>query len=73
MNDNPNYKAAFTELQEIVSEIERGEISVDELSQKVKRASYLISICKNKLTTTEADVNKILHELETSANPIADE
>ncbi len=73
MNDNPSYKAAFTELQEIVSEIERGEISVDELSQKVKRASYLISICKNKLTTTEADVNKILHELETSANPITDE
>jgi Exonuclease VII small subunit. len=65
MNENPNYKEAFEELQEIVSEIEQGEISVDELSQKVKRASRLINICKSKLTTTEEDVNKILRELDT--------
>jgi len=68
MNDNPNYKEAFEELQEIVTEIEQGEISVDELSQKVKRASRLISICKNKLATTEEDVNKILRELDTATD-----
>lgn len=62
-----NYTEAFEELQEIVSEIEQGEISVDELSQKVKRAAQLIKICKSKLTTTEADVNKILKELDASA------
>jgi len=37
---------------------------VDELSEKVKRAALLIKICKQKLTTTEEDVNKILKELE---------
>jgi len=58
------YTAAFEELQEIVNEIEQGEISVDELSAKVKRASVLIKICKTKLTTTEEDVQKILTELE---------
>lgn len=58
------YTAAFDELQEIVNEIEQGEISVDELSAKVKRASVLIKICKTKLTTTEEDVQKILKELE---------
>jgi exodeoxyribonuclease VII small subunit len=58
------YTKAFEELQEIVSEIERGEISVDVLSEKVKRASELIKICKAKLTTTESDVGKILKELE---------
>jgi exodeoxyribonuclease VII small subunit len=66
-NDNPKYTEAFEELQEIVSEIEQGEISVDELSQKVKRASHLIRICKNKLTTTEEDVNQILRELDTAS------
>lgn len=62
--DTPNYSEAFKELQEIVSEIEQGEISVDELSEKVKRASFLITICKNKLSTTEEDVNQILRELD---------
>jgi exodeoxyribonuclease VII small subunit len=64
MSDNLNYTAAFEELQKIVSEIEQGTISVDELSEKVKRASQLIKICKLKLTDTEEDVNKILKELE---------
>lgn len=62
--DAPNYTEAFEELQEIVTEIEEGEISVDELSEKVKRASQLIKICKNKLATTEEDVNQILQELD---------
>ena len=64
MNENPNYKEAFDELQIIVAEIEGGSISVDELSLKVKRAALLIKICKNKLTATEEDVNNILKELE---------
>ena len=66
MNDNPNYADAFDELQQIVSEIEEGQISVDELSEKVKRAALLIKICKTKLTSTEEDVNKILKDLEGS-------
>ena len=64
MADQINYSDAFEELQRIVTEIEHGEISVDELSQKVKRATELIKICKTKLTTTEEDVNKILKDLE---------
>ncbi len=64
MSDFPNYTEAFDELQQIVSEIEDGQISVDELSQKVKRAAFLINICKSKLSSTEEDVNKILKELD---------
>lgn len=64
MSAEINYTEAFEELQRIVSEIEQGEISVDELSEKVKRAAFLINICKTKLSTTEADVSKILRELD---------
>jgi exodeoxyribonuclease VII small subunit len=67
MSNKPTYTEAFEELQEIVSEIEQGEISVDELSAKVKRAALLIKICKDKLTTTEEDVSKILSELDNTA------
>ncbi|TAM98367.1 MAG: exodeoxyribonuclease VII small subunit [Chitinophagaceae bacterium] len=64
MSETVDYTEAFNELQEIVAEIEEGEISVDELSAKVKRAAQLIKICRKKLTSTEEDVHKILKELE---------
>jgi exodeoxyribonuclease VII small subunit len=64
MKDKITYTDAFEELQTIVTEIEAGEISVDELAEKVKRAAELIRICKAKLTSTEEDVNQILKELE---------
>jgi exodeoxyribonuclease VII small subunit len=72
MPEKITYTEAFEELQGIVSEIEQGEISVDELSEKVKRATQLIKVCRAKLTTTEEDVTKILKELENSTMPSED-
>lgn len=66
MNEQPTYAQAFEELQQIVSEIEEGHISVDELSEKVKRAALLIKVCKEKLTSTEEDVSKILKDLDSA-------
>ncbi len=68
MSKEPNYTEAFEELREIVSEMEQGEISVDELSEKVKRAAILIKICQAKLASTEEDVASILKELEKSTD-----
>jgi exodeoxyribonuclease VII small subunit len=62
--ENNSYTADFEELQEIVREMEDGEITVDELAVKVKRAAELIKRCKQKLVSTEEDVNQILKELE---------
>lgn len=59
-----SYNKAFEELKEIVNELEKGEVSVDGLFDKVKRAYELISVCKNKLKTTEMNINDILNELE---------
>lgn len=70
--NNISYTDAYEELQEIVSAIEEGEISVDELSQKVKRAALLIKICKSKLSATEEDVSKILKELESPSDKETD-
>jgi exodeoxyribonuclease VII small subunit len=64
MKEEIKYTEAFEELQTIVREIEEGEISIDDLSQKVKRAALLIQICKEKLSSTEEDVQAILKELE---------
>ena len=40
MTKEIKYAAAFEELQQIVADIEDGEITVDELSIKVKRAFW---------------------------------
>jgi exodeoxyribonuclease VII small subunit len=59
-----SYSLAFEELQRIVTEMERGDVGIDELAVNVKRASELILYCRNKLKTTELDVAEILRQLE---------
>lgn len=63
MSEENSYARAFEELQLIISQIEAGDTDLDELSEKVKRASFLIKICKGKLQSTEEDVKQILKEL----------
>lgn len=64
MENKYSYKDAFEELQLIVSDIESGDIAVDELTVKINRASELLTICKAKLTASEAEVEKLLQKLE---------
>lgn len=64
MESNYTYKDAFSELQQIVSEIETGNVNVDELADKIKKASQLILICKAKLTSSEEEVNVLLAKLQ---------
>lgn len=64
MSEPISYTDAFEELEQIVNDIEQGDINIDELSEKVKRASELIKLCKKKLTTTEEDVQAILKDLD---------
>lgn len=58
-----SYTEAFEQLQQIVSEIEKGDISVDVLAAKVEKAAELIKICKAKLSQTEVNVNRILEAM----------
>lgn len=58
------YESAFEELEEITREIENEAVSVDVLSEKVKRASYLIEYCQKKLRQTEEEVGNIIRQIE---------
>ncbi len=66
MEANLTYEVAYKELAQIAKEIENETVSVDVLAQKVKRASELIMFCQTKLKNTEAEVNKIISQMETS-------
>ncbi len=58
------YKEAIGEIEEILEKIENEELDVDELAEQVSRVSALIAICKEKLHKTEAEVEKILSEMD---------
>lgn len=66
MEQNLMYESAYKELAAIAKEIETESVSVDVLAQKVKRASELITFCQAKLKSTEAEVNKIIAQMENS-------
>ena len=63
MSNNISYTEAYKELQEIVSEMENSEINIDELETRIKRASKLLKICKDKLFKTEKEVTQVLEEI----------
>jgi exodeoxyribonuclease VII small subunit len=64
MEKQETYNEAVEKLRVIVDEIERGELDVDVLSEKVKEAMRLIKLCKDKLFKTDEEVKKILEELD---------
>lgn len=54
------YEVALERLQEIVSLLERKEIKIDDLADKVKEAKALVEFCRDKLDKTEQEINKII-------------
>lgn len=58
------YKEAISEIELILAQIENNELDVDDLSEKVKRVSLLITTCKDKLKNTEEEIEKILKEMD---------
>ncbi|NJW51374.1 exodeoxyribonuclease VII small subunit [Salinimicrobium oceani] len=64
MGTKLTYTEAFSELQQIVEEMENSQIGIDELDAKVKRASALLKICREKLFKTEQNVLETLKNIE---------
>ncbi|MDD2386274.1 MAG: exodeoxyribonuclease VII small subunit [Bacteroidales bacterium] len=58
------YKDALSELEDILHEIENGEPDLDSLSEKVKRATFLIKECKTRLRKTSEEIDSILEDWE---------
>ena len=68
MEKELTYEAAYKELKQLTSEIENETVSVDVLAEKVKRASYLIAFCQEKLRSTEKEVNNIISQMNQGGN-----
>ena len=64
MEENIKYEEALAQLETIVRKMEANEYDIDELAAQLKTAQRLIAFCKNKLTETEAELQKIQAERE---------
>lgn len=62
--DPENYTSALRRLEEIVSSLENNQLTIDELTEKLTEAQYLLAFCKKKLTHTDAEVKKILENMQ---------
>ena len=58
------YEEAYARLQRIVADMESEQITVDELSARLREAVKLLAICKQKLFDTEKEVQSILKGME---------
>ena len=59
MNDHLKYEEALSQLETIVRKMESNEYDIDELAIQLETAQQLIKFCKDKLTKTEAELQKI--------------
>ncbi len=59
-----SYKNAIKEIEEILVEIENNDPDLDKLSEKIKRANFLIKECKNRLRKTSEEIDAIFEEWE---------
>ena len=74
-DDAVGYADAMAELGDILDELERDDLDVDVLAERVKRASELIKLCRTRIARAQADVDKIVIDLESfaTADPVDDD
>jgi exodeoxyribonuclease VII small subunit len=58
-----SFNEAVVKIEEILKNIESGELDIDKLSAEVKNASELIRLCQKKLRETEDEINSIFNDL----------
>lgn len=58
------YDEALSELKGILQQLQEGQIGMEEMSSKVKRAAELVQYCKEKLRKTEEEVEKLIHKMD---------
>ena len=62
MAKETKYEMAISQLEEIVERLENNQLGIDEMTAQLKKAQQLIKLCKDRLTKTDEEIQKILGE-----------
>ena len=61
--DELSYDEAVAELMTILNSLQDETLSIDQLTDSIKRASELLESCNSRLTSTEKEVNSVIKKL----------
>jgi exodeoxyribonuclease VII small subunit len=62
------YREAIEELESILAEIERDDVDLDRLSDRVERASAIIEYCRGRIEETDTRVRTLLDDLDATGD-----
>ena len=60
----PAYVDAVAELETILAELEGDEVDIDVLGARVRRASELIRLCRDRVAAARMEVEHVVADLE---------
>jgi exodeoxyribonuclease VII small subunit len=60
----PDYTAAVAELDAILRELEGSDVDIDHLADRVARASELITLCRQKISTAQLRIDEVTADLD---------
>ncbi|MGD9701623.1 MAG: exodeoxyribonuclease VII small subunit [Acidimicrobiia bacterium] len=63
-DDSISYAAALRELEEILAGLERDNVDVDHLAERVQRASVLIRLCRERISTAQMRIERVVTDLD---------
>ncbi|MDR2910486.1 MAG: exodeoxyribonuclease VII small subunit [Bacteroidales bacterium] len=55
----PSYSEAIAEIEEFLGYMESDNMDIDEVSEKLKKVSFLIDVCYDKLLKMEEEIVKL--------------
>jgi exodeoxyribonuclease VII small subunit len=64
MSAEIGYTQAVAELERILAELEGDAVDVDRLAEKVRRASFLISVCRDRIAGARFEVEQVVADLD---------
>lgn len=67
------YSEVLRELEETLEKMNRGDIPIDELEETIKSAAGKIRYLKERLKATEAEITKVLREIEDGDEKLPEE
>ncbi len=53
------YESAYAELQQIVQALQEETVGIDQLAEKIARATELIRFCREQLRATGEDIERL--------------
>lgn len=69
MKKAKGYSEILRELEDLLDRMNRGDVPIDELEETVKTATGKIRFLKERLKATEAEITKVLREIEEEPEP----